>query len=288
MSTAAQLQEHVEEGRFFAPSIVRHDSILEAMRAVQGDSYGYHVRDFLDFAQDNGGVSFETVRDYYQALNGRPYANSTKRLMRQAVKSRLRAAFREALSKLDRQVKAPKVQGAPIGADKVLRRDELDRLLAVATEHDAAFLRFLFRTGARVSELTGLRLDQCERQGDVVRLRVVGKGNKERFLRIKATLFDQVRETFKGSTYLFETRTGKPFSRVYVSTRIHKLAEAVLGRKLGAHALRHSFATWTIRRTNKIQAVSTYLGHSSTAITMNFYVHERLDDDELFDPEDGE
>ena len=143
------------------------------------------------------------------------------------------------------------MQAAPIGADRVLRRDELDRILKVATEHDAAFLRFLWRTGARVSELTGLRLEQCERQGAVVRLRVVGKGNKERFLRVKAALFDQIRETFKGSTYLFETRTGQAFSRVYVSTRIHRLAENVLGRKLGAHALRHSFATWTIRRTGQ-------------------------------------
>jgi integrase/recombinase XerD len=198
------------------------------------------------------------------------------------------AAFREALAKLDRDVKAPKTQAAPIGADRILRRDELDRLLAVATARDSCFLRFLWRTGARVSELTGLRLDQCERQGYVVRLRVIGKGNKERFLRIRAKLFDQIRETFRGGTYLFETAGGRPFSRIYVSERIHKLAADVLGRKLGAHALRHSFATWTIRRTNKIQAVSTYLGHSSTAITMNFYVHEQLDDAELFDPEDGE
>lgn len=57
--------------------------------------------------------------------------------MRQAVKARLRAAlydemdfnkaaqFREALTKLDREVQAPKVHAAPIGAEKVSRRDEL-------------------------------------------------------------------------------------------------------------------------------------------------------------------
>ncbi|MGA2436577.1 MAG: tyrosine-type recombinase/integrase [Bryobacteraceae bacterium] len=270
------------------------------MRAPRADAYGEHVKDFLAFAEARGGpVDFETVRDYFLELNASPCANSTKGIRRQAVKARLRAAFdgmdfnqaaafREALAKLDREVKAPKTQAAPIGADRILRRDELDRLLAVATARDSCFLRFLWRTGARVSELTGLRLDQCERQGDVARLRVVGKGNKERFLRIRAKLFDQIRETFRGGTYLFETAGGRPFSRIYVSERIHKLAADVLGRKLGAHALRHSFATWTIRRTNKIQAVSTYLGHSSTAITMNFYVHEQLDDDELFDPEDVE
>jgi integrase len=172
------------------------------------------------------------------------------------IKARLRSAmtgmdfnaaaqFREALAKLDHEVKAPKVQAVPVGTDKVLRRDELDRILAVATAHDAAFLRFLWRTGTRVSELTGLRLDQCERQGDVVRLRVVGKGTKERFLRIRTKLFDEICATFHGSTYLFETSAGRPFSRCYVSTRIHKLALEAYGRRLGAHSLRHSFATWT-------------------------------------------
>jgi len=70
----------------------------------------------------------------------------------------------------------------------------------VATARDSCFLRFLWRTGARVSELTGLRLDQCERQGDVVRLRVVGKGNKERFLRIRAKLFEQITSQNVGRT----------------------------------------------------------------------------------------
>lgn len=117
---------------------------------------------------------------------------------------------------------------------------------------------------------------------------VIGKGNKERMLRIRAALFDAIRAEFKGGTYLFETAGGKPFRRTYVSGRVAKLAWDVLARRLGAHCLRHSFATRQIRRTNKVQAVSTYLGHSSTAITMNYYVHEHLDDDELFDPEDGE
>ena len=88
--------------------------------------------------------------------------------------------------------------------------------------------------------------------------------------------------------YLFETSGGRPFSRIYVSERVHKLAREVLGRRLGAHSLRHSFATRQIRRTGKIEGVSAYLGHSSPSITMAFYCHERLEDDELFDPEDGE
>jgi integrase/recombinase XerD len=41
--------------------------------------------------------------------------------------------------------------------------------------------------------------------------------------------------------------------------------------------MRHSFATLAIREGASIKAVSEYLGHSSTAITMDMYVHERLE-----------
>jgi site-specific recombinase XerD len=208
------------------------------MKAERED--GYHVRDFLAFAEKQGEVTYKTVADYFRALNDKPYANSTKRtkrIKRIAVKARLRAvladgmdfnqaaALREALAKLDREVKAPRAQAAPIGADKVIRPDELDRMLAVATKRDACLLRFLWAKGARISELTGLRLDRCESQGGVVRLRVVGKGNKERFLRIRAALFNQIRESFPGRTYLFETNGGRALSRVNISSRIHKLAQ---------------------------------------------------------------
>ena len=56
-------------------------------------------------------------------------------------------------------------------------------------------------------------------------------------------------------------------------------AEVALAREL--HRLRHTFATLQIRRTHKVKGVSLYLGHSSTAITQDMYVHEELDLNEL-------
>lgn len=275
------------------------------VRAVVGaeraDNYGKHIRHFAAFAEERGGdVTLETVADYFKDLNSTAYSANTVRIHRQAVKARLRAAldgsmdfnkaaqFREALGRLDRdpETKAPKVQAAPIGADKIIRRDEFDRMLAAAARRDWLLLKFLWVTGCRVGELVGARLARCEVKGTTTFVTILGKGSKERTVRIRSTLFDQIREEFRGETFLFETAGGKPFSTVYVTTRVHHLALKVICRRLGAHALRHSFATRQIRRTSKVQAVSTYLGHSSTAITMNFYVHETLDDDELFDPED--
>ena len=44
-----------------------------------------------------------------------------------------------------------------------------------------------------------------------------------------------------------------------------------------AHTLRHSFVTIMINRTGKIKAVSNYLGHGSASITLDMYVHQKLD-----------
>lgn len=154
--------------------LVKHDPTLEAMAAPRADAYREHIKDFLDFARARPDlVDLPLLRDYFRELNARPYSNGTKRIKRQAVKARLRAAldgsmdfnraaaFREALAKLDREVLAPKVQAAPVGSDKVIRRDEFDRLIAAASNRDELLLDFLWTTGCRVSELTGIRIDRC-------------------------------------------------------------------------------------------------------------------------------
>jgi integrase/recombinase XerD len=62
-----------------------------------------------------------------------------------------------------------------------------------------------------------------------------------------------------------------------VSYEIIKAGKRILGRRISAHSMRHSFATLAIRDGASIKAVSKYLGHSSTAITMDMYVHESLE-----------
>ena len=55
--------------------------------------------------------------------------------------------------------------------------------------------------------------------------------------------------------------------------------EVVLGREISAHTLRHSWATEQIKRGQSLKAVSLYLGHASTSITADLYVHDTLDAD---------
>jgi len=66
------------------------------------------------------------------------------------------------------------------------------------------FVRFLYATGCRVSEMVGIRLTDCQANGEVT-IEVTGKGNKARRVRIPEEFYQELRITFGGSTWLFET-----------------------------------------------------------------------------------
>ena len=91
---------------------------------------------------------------------------------------------------------------------------------------------------------------------------------KNRRVDIEKALFEGIRTTFGGDTFLFQTRGGKPLLPSYMSYEITKAARRVLGRRISAHSLRHSFATLTIRNGASVKAVSEYLGHSNAGLTL--------------------
>lgn len=276
------------------------DTMLAFIEDQEGDHYGYHCREFTRWIRSTGrDLDQQSIVDYFVHLNESDYAAGTKRIKRQAVKKRLRQLARagglgsdlsrnldQFLTDLDREglTKAPKTQPAPIERAKFVTPDEYERILAACRgPRQFHLIKFLWKTGCRVSEMIGIRRSDWKVAVDRVLLRVVGKGNKERWVRISREQFDEIRAVFRGEEYLFETGKGRPYNRTYVSNTIAKVSKRAIGRTIRAHALRHSFATRQIRRTGKIEGVSRYLGHSTPAITMSFYVHESLDDGELFD-----
>jgi len=128
--------------------------------------------------------------------------------------------------------------------------------------------------------MIGIRLSDCKVNGGVT-IEVIGKGGKARKVRIPRKLYDEIRTTFDGKKWLFETENGSPYDRSYISHMIERQSKRAIGRMVGTHALRHSAATALISKTNKVQAVSEYLGHSDPATTLRFYVHESLTDADL-------
>lgn len=182
---------------------------------------------------------------------------------------------------------------------KALTIDQVERLLEASGPsagaagsgeelvplRDRALLELLYATGARVSEVVQLDVDDLA-TGDVVRVR--GKGSKERIVpvgsyaraaidayltRARPELSRRGRATPK----LFLGARGAPLSRQSAWLVIQHAAErAQLSAHVSPHTLRHSFATHLLQGGADVRVVQELLGHASVATTQ-IYTHVSVD-----------
>lgn len=265
----------------------------------RNDAYEYQVKTFRNWMQERGETDpLSCVADYFADLNQSNYSANTIRMKRQAVKNRLSLMadlscfnmeqqfhFDRLMQRLDtdQATKAPKIANRTVGASKVLTDAEYTKLLDQArSERQRLFIEFLTFTACRVSELCGAQIRNCQTTGNTTHIRIRGKGNKERTLRIPTDLYSRIRAVFNGGVYLFETTKGKPYPRTYVSDQIGKLTLHVIGRRLSAHKMRHTRLTNLVHKyPGNLKAIADLAGHSSVTTLMNNYVHGELTDSEL-------
>ena len=146
---------------------------------------------------------------------------------------------------------------------------------------DRAMLHLAVCAGLRVSELTGLRLDDLAPQSASIRVR--GKGRRERALPLWKTTAAALRAwlAIRGpvsSPELFVNARGEPFSRWGVAYVLRRHTETAArkcstlnGKQVSPHVLRHTCAMVVLQATQDIRKVSLWLGHSNL-ITTEVYV----------------
>ena len=155
----------------------------------------------------------------------------------------------------------------------VLSRSEVRKLLdAAATPRDHALLATAYATGLRVSELIHLQVTDIDSQRMVIRVQQ-GKGGKDRYVMLSPQLLCDLREYWrlsKPKTWLFpsNTKLGHPLSREMVFRICQNTARrAKLGKSVGPHTLRHSFATHLLESGTNIRTIQVLLGHRSLRTT---------------------
>ena len=143
---------------------------------------------------------------------------------------------------------------------------------------DYAILMLFLNCGIRRSELVGLNITDVYED----RIRVVGKGNKERFVyfgspcrkAIDAYMAERKEKVLTDNRALFGSRNG---NRISV-TAVHRLVEKALKQagldstQFSAHKLRHTAATMMLSGGVDVKTVQEVLGHENLNTTQ-IYTH---------------
>ncbi len=144
---------------------------------------------------------------------------------------------------------------------------------------NTALIFTAFFTGARSSEICGIRLQDVDFQKGSIRL--FGKGGKERFVGMSLELQESIRFylTFRPPEreILFLSDSGKPLRAAYLHRRI-KRAGKWINEDLAPHALRRTSITWMLNHKKlPMPLVRDAVGHSSLAVT-NIYTKPTAND----------
>ncbi len=178
----------------------------------------------------------------------------------------------------------------PRALPQVLTTEQVTALLTAPPQQswaglrDRAILETLYSTGARVSELAGMNVNDLDLADGTVLLR--GKGRRERIAGLGGPCLDAMDAYMdaiaaarlrKEREAVFLNRYGTRLSTRSIARMLDKyVLEAGLPAHISPHTLRHSFATHILEAGANLREVQELLGHRNVASTQ-IYTHLTLD-----------
>jgi integrase/recombinase XerD len=235
-----------------------------------------------------GAVEEATIRSFVASLsasthgpNDAPYRATSVARTLSAVRSFHRFLLREGVTDRDPAVGVPQPR-LPRSLPRPLPVQDVRRLLEAPDEgspiglRDRAILELLYGSGLRISELTGLDVDDLDLEEGSVR--VLGKGGKEREVPLGSFGRDSIgayltrgRPTLASAVTrgaVFLNARGGRLSRQSCARLLGRYVRlAGIDRRVTLHTLRHSFATHLLEGGADVRVVQELLGHASVATT---------------------
>ncbi|MCU0811770.1 MAG: tyrosine recombinase XerC [Thiobacillaceae bacterium] len=164
---------------------------------------------------------------------------------------------------------------------KTLSPDACTQLLDRTTEtvldiRDRAMFELFYSSGLRLSELTGIDLDDLDLSS--AEASVTGKGNKTRIVPVGTQALQAIRSWLQVrpttiQRALFVSARGTRLSPRSVELRLQRWAlNAGLAQHVHPHMLRHAFASHVLQSSGDLRAVQEMLGHASISTTQ-VYTH---------------
>lgn len=283
------------------PAVPGLDLFLDHLLVERGlsrhtlDAYARDLTAFLAYLRRSGGPGAEAAagRDVLGFLKEQRDAGRSARTMARrlsALRTFYRFLLREGLASVNplERLDSPRLWKtlprtlSPAEASAVVEARAGE---GPAELRDRALLEVLYATGLRVSEVSGLTLDQLELGLGYVR--TLGKGSKERVVPLGTRAQEALRayleagrpRLVKGrrSPHVFVSRLGRRLSRQSVWKVVKDACRrAEVGRSASPHTLRHSFATHLLEGGADLRSVQMMLGHADLATTQ-IYTHVTRD-----------
>ncbi len=250
---------------------------LHTVRACRKD-----LRAFSEYAKtEPGEIDMIDVRGFVaeQIKKGLRKITVSRRLS--SIRSFFKFLYREGYiksnpAKLVSNPKIPKLLPKFLSVDDVFSLIEKPEGIGFMPVRDRAILELLYSSGLRVSELTGLNVDDVNTRESLMKVR--GKGKKERIVPIGSKAIDAMksytieRMLMKSrDKALFLNRMGKRLTDRGVRRIVVKYARALAYHgQIGPHTLRHSFASHLLQSGADLRVIQELLGHSSLSTTQKY------------------
>lgn len=274
------LQYLMDEKHFSEHTIRAYSGDLQALTTYLHNENVPHINE----------VDFFTLRGYVATLFDKEYSKATIERNIASLKSFYKFLIKKGYLEENptKQLKFPRKEKKLFN---VLNIDDIFLLLSKPDRNkpaglrDALILELLYVTGVRVSELINLNLNDIDFAGK--RLRVLGKGKKERIIPLSDYHIDLINDYIKKRSELcireqivgHQLLINKYGSRL-TDRSVRRILEKYLtlcGLPLlfSPHSIRHTFATHLLENGADLRSIQELLGHSSLSTTEK-YIHLNL------------
>ena len=254
-------------------------------------AYRIDLRQFFEFTQEDVPEKSK-IEDYIVELH-KKYKQKT--IKRKIASIKAYYNYLEECEIIDdspfRKIKVKFKEAAIL--PKIIPREEIETLLnymhsckKISKDNtykywlrDIAVIETLFATGARVYEISNIRLDCINLNTGLIK--IMGKGSKERYIQVASgEILDLLKQYYKHNSeaikkcgFFFVNSWGNRYTEDSIRLMLKKYTKlAGIDRNITPHMFRHSFATYLIEEGVDVSCVHRILGHSSIKTTQ-IYIH---------------
>ena len=151
------------------------------------------------------------------------------------------------------------------------------------SQRDHLLLHVLYNTGARVSEITGIKVSDVVLDDGAACIHLHGKGRKQRSVPLWRSTVKAIRAwlklnpQFNAASALLPNRNGHAMSRSNVEKRLALAVQAAAAtisdlakRHVSPHTIRHTTAMHLLQAGVDMSVIALWLGHESPATTHHY------------------